>query len=286
MSLYEPLETSNGRRVLQLRSPIDLEPSGTLICANKADVDAALARARNAQPAWAALSFAQRAAYVDKALKLVMDRSDDIVEQVVAESGKSRGDAFTMEVWASCDALCYYAKNAKKFLKPQKKSVHGILGITKKVKINYKPLGVAGIIVPWNGPFILAMNPAVQALMAGNTVLIKASEVTPYSTKLVEEIFTQAGLPDGVLQVLLGDGETGAHLCEAGVDKIAFTGSVGTGKKVAEACARQLLPCTLELGGKDAMIVCADADLDRAAAGAVIGSFINTGHYFCGTERI
>ena len=286
MSIYEPLEPINGRRVLQLRSPINLEPSGTLVCANKQDVDAALNKARLAQPAWAALSFKQRAAYMDRALQVMMDRADDIVERVVGETGKARADAFSMEVWSCCDSLCYYAKNAQKFLKPQKKRVHGVLGITKKVKINYKPLGVAGIIVPWNGPVVLGMNPAVQALMAGNTVLIKASEVTPYSTKMVEEIFTEAGLPEGVLQVLLGDGETGALLCEAGVDKIAFTGSVNTGRKVAESCARQLIPCTLELGGKDAMIVCADADLDRAASGAVIGSCMNTGHYCCGTERI
>jgi succinate-semialdehyde dehydrogenase/glutarate-semialdehyde dehydrogenase len=286
MSIYELLETEHGRRVLQLRSPITLEPTGTLVCANREDVATAVSRARQAQPAWAALSFAQRAAYMDAALQVMMDRADDIVERVVAETGKARADAFSMEVWSCCDSLCYYAKNAKKFLKPQFKRVHGVLGITKKVKINYKPLGVAGIIVPWNGPVVLGMNPAVQALMAGNTVLIKASEVTPYSTKLVEEIFTEAGLPEGVLQVLLGDGETGARLCEAGVDKIAFTGSVNTGRKVAEACGRQLIPCTLELGGKDAMIVCDDADLDRAAAGAVIGSCMNTGHYCCGTERI
>jgi succinate-semialdehyde dehydrogenase/glutarate-semialdehyde dehydrogenase len=286
MSSYEPLEPVNGRRVLQLRSPIDLEPTATLICANREDVATALVRARQAQPAWAALSFKQRAAYMNRALRVMMDRADDIVERVVGETGKARADAFSMEVWSCCDSLCYYAKNAKKFLKPQKKRVHGVLGISKKVKINYKPLGVAGIIVPWNGPVVLAMNPAVQALMAGNTVLIKASEVTPYSTKMVEEIFSEAGLPEGVLQVLLGDGETGALLCEAGLDKIAFTGSVNTGRKVAEACARQLIPCTLELGGKDAMIICADANLDSAATGAVIGSCMNTGHYCCGTERI
>jgi succinate-semialdehyde dehydrogenase/glutarate-semialdehyde dehydrogenase len=286
MSIYEPLEQREGRRVLQLRSPITLEPSGTLVCANQQDVAAAVELARKAQPAWAALTFEQRAQYMHRALQLWMDRADDIVERVVAETGKARADAFSMEVWSCCDSLCYYAKNAQKFLRPQNKRVHGILGITKKVKINYKPLGVAGIIVPWNGPVVLGLNPAVQALMAGNTVLIKASEVTPYSTKIIEEIFTAAGLPAGVLQVLLGDGDTGAFLCEAGVDKIAFTGSVNTGRKVAESCARQLIPCTLELGGKDAMIVCDDADLDRAAAGAVIGSCMNTGHYCCGTERI
>ena len=286
MSIYEPLEPQNGRRLLQLRSPVTMENTQTLLCANREDVSAALEKARSAQPAWQALSFEQRAAYMRKALKCVMERCDDIVEQVVAESGKARADAFTMEVWASCDALCYYAKNARKFLKPETKRVHGVLGLTKKVKVNYKPLGVVGIIVPWNGAFILGMNPAVQAMMAGNTVLIKASEVTPFSTRLIEEIFAEAGLPEGVLQVILGDGETGAHLCQAGVDKISFTGSVSTGQKVAQACAEQLIPCTLELGGKDAMIVCHDADLDRAASGAVIGSCMNTGHYCCGTERI
>ncbi len=286
MSLYEALEPRDGRRILQLRSPINLEPTGTLVCANKQDVTEALEKARSAQPAWAALNFDQRAAYMNKALQVVMDRADDIVERVVGETGKARADAFSMEVWSSCDSLCYYAKNTKKFLKPQSKRVHGLLGISKKVVINYKPVGVAGIIVPWNGPMVLGLNPAVQAMMAGNTVLIKASEVTPYSTKMIEEIFNEAGLPDGVLQVLLGDGETGAHLCEAGVDKIAFTGSVNTGKKVAEACARQLIPCTLELGGKDAMIVSDDADIALAASGAVIGSCMNTGHYCCGTERI
>jgi len=130
------------------------------------------------------------------------------------------------------------------------------------------------------------MNQAAQALMAGNAVLLKGSEVTPYSTALAGEFFRDAGLPDGLLEVLMGDGQTGAALVEAGVDKISFTGSVATGRKVAEACGRQLLPVTLELGGKDAMIVCSDADLERAAAGALLGSCMNTGQYCCGTERI
>ncbi|MHC4506430.1 MAG: aldehyde dehydrogenase family protein, partial [Planctomycetota bacterium] len=110
--------------------------------------------------------------------------------------------------------------------------------------------------------------------------------VTPFSGQIVGEIFEAAGLPDGVFTVLQGDGETGAALCEAGVDKISFTGSVATGRTVAEVCARQLIPCTLELGGKDPMIVCSDADLDTAAGGAVAGAFLNTGQLCCGTERV
>ena len=126
----------------------------------------------------------------------------------------------------------------------------------------------------------------VQALLAGNAVVAKGSEVTPFSSRLAATLFSKAGLPEGVFQVLLGDGETGAAIVNGGVDKVSFTGSVATGRKVAEACASQLIPCTLELGGNDAMIVCADADLDRAADGAWLGSCMNTGHYCCGTERI
>lgn len=287
MSIYEPIEQQeNDRRVLQLRSPVDLKPSGTLVCANKEDVNAAVAKARAAQAGWAALSFDQRASYMQKMLQVVLDNQDKITDTVVSETGKAMGDAFNMEVFAACDSLQYYSKNAKKMLKPEKLKVHGILGFAKKIKVIYKPRGVAAIIVPWNGPFILALNPAVQAMMAGNAVVIKGSEVTPYSTQLVEELFKEAGLPEGVLQVLMGDGQTGADLVNANVDKVSFTGSVATGRKVAETCGRQLIPCTLELGGNDAMIVCADANIDRAAAGALIGSCMNTGHYCCGTERI
>ena len=286
MSLYEPIESSDSRRHLQLRSPVTLEPTGELICANSEDVAEAIAKARAAQPGWGATSPRERAAIVERALKIVLERQDEIIDTVVAETGKARTDAMSMEVFSVADQLCYYAKNAEKFLKPHKRKVHGILGLMKQLRIVYKPLGVVGLITPWNGPFVLVMNQATQAILAGNTVVAKGSEVTPFSAKLAEDIFRQAGLPEGVLQVLLGDGETGAAIVDGGVDKVSFTGSVATGKKVATACAGQLIPCTLELGGNDAMIVCADADLDRAVDGAWVGSCMNTGHYCCGTERI
>ncbi len=286
MSLYEPIESTDSRRHLQLRSPVTLETTGELVCANADDVAEAIARARKAQPSWAATSMKSRRQIIEKALRLVLERQDDIIDTVVAETGKARTDAMSMEIFSVADSLCYYAKNAEKFLQPRKRKVHGILGIMKQLRIVYKPLGVVGLITPWNGPFVLVMNQAVQAILAGNTVVAKGSEVTPYSAKLAETILNDAGLPEGVLQVLLGDGETGAAIVRGGVDKVSFTGSVATGRKVAEACASQLIPCTLELGGNDAMIVCADADLDRAADGAWLGSCMNTGHYCCGTERI
>jgi len=286
MAIYEPLDTDGARRRYRLRSPVDLEPIDELECMTRGEVDHALERARKAQPAWAATPIAERARLLHRMLDVVLERQDAITETVMRETGKTPNEAFSMEVFSSCDALNYYAKNAPRMLRPERRRIHGVLGLAKKLRVVYKPLGVVGVIVPWNGPFILGLNPTAQALVAGNAVLLKGSEVTPRSTALVGELFAEAGLPDGLLQVILGDGQTGADLVESGVDKIAFTGSVATGRKVAEACGRQLIPVTLELGGKDAMIVCKDADLDRAAAGALIGSCMNTGQYCCGTERI
>jgi succinate-semialdehyde dehydrogenase/glutarate-semialdehyde dehydrogenase len=286
MAIYEPVEDPGPRRRYRLRSPVSLEPIGELECMTGPDVDLALERARKAQPAWAERPIAERAALLRRALGIVLAEQDRIMAKVMEETGKPETEAFGMEIFATCDALNYYAKQAPKFLRAQKRRIHGLMGLMKQLRVVYKPLGVVGVIVPWNGPFVLAMNQTAQALVAGNAVLLKGSEVTPFSTALVGEVFAEAGLPDGVLEVLMGDGETGAVLVDAGVDKISFTGSVATGRLVAQACGRQLVPVTLELGGKDAMIVCGDADIDRAAAGALIGSCMNAGQYCCGTERI
>ncbi|MFP6640438.1 MAG: aldehyde dehydrogenase family protein, partial [Myxococcota bacterium] len=221
-----------------------------------------------------------------RALQVLLARQDDVIDTVISETGKTRTEALQMEVFAVGDCLNFYAKNAERILRTEKKKLHGLLRFMKRLRIVYRPLGVVAVISPWNGPFILAMNPSIQALVAGNAVILKPSEVTPFSGQLAVEIMAEAGLPEGLFQVLTGDGETGAALCRAGVDKVSFTGSVATGRKVAVSCAEQLIPCTLELGGKDAMIVCDDVNLDYAAAGAVAGAFMNTGQYCCGTERV
>ena len=287
MAIIQPLEAAAGaRRRLRICSPTTLEPIDEIEVATAEDVREALERARKAQPEWAALPVEERVRYLERALELVIERQEEIIESVLAETGKARSEAISMEIFASCDALAYYARRAAKFLRPEKRRLHGMLRFVKKLQVVYRPLGVVGVITPWNGPFILSVNPTAQALVAGNAVLLKPSEITPRSGALVAEIFEAAGLPQGVLQVLTGDGETGAALCEAGVDKICFTGSVATGRKVATVCAQQLIPCTLELGGKDPMIVCADADVESAAAGALAGAYMNTGQYCCGTERV
>jgi len=284
MAVVEPVPSAPGtRRRLRLRSPATLEPIGELEVQGPEDVHAAVERARKAQPGWAALSFDDRARYLKRAVRVLLGRQDEFVDVIVRETGKPRTEALG-EILAACDALTFYAKRAKRILADRTVPVH--LMKTKRLRLSYRPLGVAGIITPWNFPFILALNPTAQALMAGNTVVLKPSEVTPFSGRLVEELFAAAGLPEGAFNLVLGDGETGAALVEADVDKISFTGSVRTGRKVGEACGRRLVPCTLELGGKDPMIVCADADLERAANGAVYGAFTNAGQVCVSTERV
>jgi succinate-semialdehyde dehydrogenase/glutarate-semialdehyde dehydrogenase len=287
MAIVTPLDTAAGeRRRLALANPATLEPIGEIEVQTAQDVAAAVERARKAQPDWGGLPVEERARVMRRVLDVLLARQEDVLDVVIQETGKPRTEALQMEVFAVGDALNYYAKIAPRLLATEKRRLHGILSILKQLRIVYRPLGVVGVISPWNGPFVLSMNPSIQALLAGNAVLLKPSEVTPFSGRLAGEIFEQAGLPTGLFQVVEGDGETGAALTRAGVDKISFTGSVATGRRVAVACAEQLIPCTLELGGKDAMVVCADADPEIAAAGAVAGALMNTGQYCCGTERV
>jgi acyl-CoA reductase-like NAD-dependent aldehyde dehydrogenase len=285
MAVVEPLPDVPGqRRRLRLRSPATLEEIGEIDVHTAGDVRAAVDAARKAQPQWGDASFAERGRVLRRAVQVLLARQDEFVATIARETGKPEFEALAAEILAACDALEFWAKRARKVLAERSVPLH--LMKTKKLRLVYKPLGVVGIITPWNFPFLLALNPTAQALMAGNAVVLKPSEVTPHAGRLVEELFRAAGLPEGLVQCVTGDGDTGAALVEAGVDKISFTGSVRTGRKVAEACGRQLIPCTLELGGKDPMVVCADADLERAAAGAVYGAFANAGQVCVSTERV
>lgn len=287
MAIVIPLEPgADGRRRYGLASPATRAPIGEFTVSTKDDVTAALARARAAQPAWAARSVEARASIVRRALDVLLARKDAIVATVMAETGKPRPEALAMEVVPSLDFVNFWCARAKKDLVDEWQPLHGYLKPIKKLLLTYDPLGVVGVITPWNGPFSLSMNPTVQALLAGNCVVLKPSEVTPFSGKWAVDVLHEAGVPEDVVQCVLGDGETGAALVDGDVDKISFTGSVGTGRKIGVACAARFVPCTLELGGKDALIVCEDADLDRAAIGAVYLSMFNTGQVCMGTERI
>ena len=285
MAFIERVEVGPGaRRRLRLANPATLEPLGEIEVDDAVAVRAAVERARKAQTAWAAAGFAERGHYLERAARFLARNADGFVDRIVAETGKPRTEALATEILTAADALQFYAKRARHILADRAIPVH--LLKTKKLRISHRPLGVVGIITPWNFPFILSLNPTAQALIAGNAAVLKPSEVTPGAGGLVAELWSEVGLPDGVFALVQGDGETGAALLEADVDKICFTGSVETGRRVGEICGRRLVPCTLELGGKDPMIVCEDADLERAARGAVYGAFSNAGQVCTSTERV
>jgi len=287
MAIVEPLsETKEGRRRLGLRSTSNNQPFLEITVSTREDVADALARARTAQKAWARVPIAERARIVRGAVDRLVEHRDEAIADIREDTGKTRAETLMIEIIAACDFINHWSACAVRDLSDEVRKTHGFMRPLKKLLIHYRPLGVVGVITPWNGPFALAVNPTVQALLAGNAVLLKPSEVAPRSGDWTARILHEAGVPKDLVQVLHGDGETGAALVTSGVQKISFTGSVRTGRKIALACAEQLIPFTLELGGKDAMIVCSDADLERAANGAVFSSVFNTGHVCMGVERI
>ena len=259
------------------------DPIGSIQCATPEQVDAAIQRARAAQPDWARVDVKARAEIVQKALKRLLEKREHILEVIDGEVGRSRTESLFMALFAAADALNYWSRLAEKAMSDDKVGLH--LLRMKSARVVQRPLGVVGVITPWNGPFQLSLNPTVQALLAGNAVILKPSEVTPYSGALVTLLF-EGLLPPNVLQVVQGDGRTGAALVNGGVDKISFTGSVATGRKIGEACGRQLIPCTLELGGKDPAVVLEDAPMERTVPGVIFAGLMNAGQFCAGTERV
>ena len=213
----------------------------------------------------------------------LIDAADEVADTLVSETGKPRADAYGGELFFVCDSIGYWSRNAARILAPSSPRLH--LLKSKKAYSTYKPRGVVGVVAPWNFPLILTVGEAVPALMAGNAVVIKPSELTPLTTLLACRIAVEAGLPADLLACVTGNGSVGAELVEH-ADMIAFTGSTETGRKIAVRAAELLKPVSLELGGKDPMIVRRDADLDRAAAGCVWGALANTGQVCMSVERV
>ncbi len=213
-------------------------------------------------------------------------RRDEIAEVITRETGKPRVEAIFAEIALAIDTAGFLARRAPKWLRPERVPHHNPALKAKSGWLEYEPYGVIAIISPWNFPFAIPLAQIVPALVAGNAVLLKASELTPWTGALIVELVARAGFPAGLLQVVQGAGDVGAALIDAGPDKVCFTGSVATGRRIAEACGRRLIPSVLELGGKDAMIVLADADLEVASSAAVWGSFTNCGQACLSAERI
>jgi acyl-CoA reductase-like NAD-dependent aldehyde dehydrogenase len=250
------------------------------------EAGAAVARSRDVFHRWKNTTFSERKALVMRAREVILAELDDIAHLISAESGKPFGEAIAMEIAPVLDLMQYFARNAERMLRPKKIGIGLYAFLGRSSKIVYHPLGVVGIIPAWNYPFSIPLGEAVMAVMAGNSVVIKPSELTPFVGLKIGEIFTRAGAPEGLVQIMTGSGPTGAALVEAAPDKIMFTGSVATGKKIAEAAAKNLTSFVLELGGKDPMIVFDDANLALAAGAAVWGAFCNSGQSCSSVERL
>lgn len=243
-------------------------------------------QARAAQAAWLESPLITRARMLAKLRDTIYEARDEIVDLISRESGKPRVEAVFADLLIALDTADFLSRRAQTWLRPERVPHHNVAFKTKSGWLEYAPHGVIAIISPWNYPFAIPMSQAIAAVVAGNAVVLKPSELTPATGAVVGELFRRAGFPAEVMQVVQGAGNLGAALIECAPDKVIFTGSVATGKRVAEACAHRLIPSILELGGKDAMLVLADADLDVASSAAVWGGFTNCGQACLSVERI
>jgi len=245
-----------------------------------------LSRARAAHTAWSAVPIEKRCAQLHVLGEMLMASRDTLADAVVSESGKPRTEALFADIFVSLDTAQYFAKSGARFLRPERVPHHSSAGKAKSGRLLYEPVGVIGIISSWNYPLAIPLGQIIPALAAGNAVVCKTSDFTPRCGALIEKLFADAGFPAHLVTIIQGGGEVGQALIDAAPDKIMFTGSVATGRRVAEACAKKLIPSVLELGGKDAMIVLADANLEVAASAAVWGSYTNCGQVCLSVERL
>jgi acyl-CoA reductase-like NAD-dependent aldehyde dehydrogenase len=245
-----------------------------------------MARAREAQKSWAEKSVRQRCSFLRKIRDAIYARRQEVIAAISLETGKPHVEAVFAELLLALDSADFLARQAPEWLRPEAVPHHNIGVKAKSGSLHFQSVGVLAIISPWNYPFSIPMAQILPALVAGNAVLLKPSELTPRVGEVIAKIIATAGIPAGLVQVLQGGGALGAAIIEANPDKVFFTGSVATGKRIAEACARRLIPTSLELGGKDAMLVLADADLEITSSAAVWGGFVNCGQTCISVERI
>ncbi len=277
-----------GSRLLEPVNPATLLPVSPVPVTEPEAVSDAVAEAHSAQRAWGERSLEERSRLLRAVAAALLASVDDVAASIVAETGKPVVEAVTSEIFVALDNLVWLARNLGRVLRPERLPLRQAYVLQKRAALQYEPIGVVGIISPWNFPFSIPFTQAASAVAAGNAAVIKPSELTPNSGAWVEELFRRAGAPAGLVRVLQGAGETtGQSLVgDPGIARLVFTGSGEVGRVIAEEAARRLCPVTLELGGKDPMLVLADADLARAIEGALWGSFSNCGQICSGVERI
>jgi acyl-CoA reductase-like NAD-dependent aldehyde dehydrogenase len=271
---------------LESFNPATGELVGVVETISPEDVEGIATEVAEVQPFWAQLSLSDRARYMRRAADVLVDEVDEVAQLLTREQGKPITESYTMEVVGTIDALRWCADHGPELLAEESIPMRQPLFLSKQAKFAYEPIGVVGVIAPWNYPWSIPFDEVAIALMAGNGVVLKPASLTPLLGERIQSIFEKAGFPEGLLRTVHGGGVIGQALCEApGIGKVFFTGSVDVGRRVGEICARNLKGSVLELGGKDPQIVCADADLENAISGCVWGGFANAGQTCSGIER-
>lgn len=268
--------------------PATAAPLGRVAVDGPAAVRDKVASARDAQKIWAQSTFEERREVLRHITAHILDHADELCEMVVRDAGKTRENAILGEVWPVCEKLRWTIKNGEKYLSPE--TMSSGLFLHKKATVLYQPLGVIGVICPWNYPLQNVLGPTIPALFAGNAVVVKVSEQVAWSSERIQRIFDEAfdhvGYPRELVQIINGFGPTGAALVRSGADKIVFTGSVPNGRRILDGSVENITPVILELGGKDAFIVCEDAHLEQAVHAALTGVFIAAGQSCMAAERV
>ena len=267
------------------RNPATGEVLREFACASENEVLAAVARARAAHHAWRDLGLRKRIAILREFQRLLHTKKSEIADAITGEAGKPRAEALVTEVLVALDSARFLIEHAHRLLADEPVPHGNLATKLKRGWLVREPYGVIGIISPWNYPFSIPATETLAALVTGNAVILKPSEFTSLSALELRSLLHASGVPEDAFQVIVGDGSTGATLVRSPIDKLVFTGSVATGKRIAAAAAERLLPVVLELGGKDPMLVLDDADIDVASSAAVWGAFVNAGQACLSVER-
>jgi acyl-CoA reductase-like NAD-dependent aldehyde dehydrogenase len=276
---------SGSKAELESFNPATGELIGSVETLTPAKVQGIVDDVAEVQPFWAALTLGDRARYMRRACDVLLEDMDELAELLTNEQGKPRVESYTMELLPTVDSLKWIADNGPEILADEKQSMPVFLK-SKSAKVTYEPIGVVGVIAPWNYPWSIPFGEVAIALMAGNGVVLKPASLTPLIGERIRQTFEKAGLPEGLVRTVHGGGRIGDALVKSTAGKIFFTGSVEVGQKVGVECAKRMKGSVLELGGKDPAIICPDADLANAVSGTVWGGFANAGQTCSGIERV
>src|SRR5918994_5616635 len=270
---------------LESFSPLDGARLGAVPTLAPHEVQAVVDDVASVQPFWAQLPLADRARYMRRAAQAIIDQLEDLAELLSREQGKVINESYVMELLPTIDSLRWLADAGPGILADERVSLPVFIK-QKRARFTYEPLGVVGVIGPWNYPWSIPFGDVAIALLAGNGVVLKPASHTPLIGQRIQEVFERAGVPEGLVRTVHGGGAVGRALVESTVSKIFFTGSIEVGRAVGEECARRMKGSVLELGGKDPMVVCADANLRNAISGCLWGGFANAGQTCSGIERV